>query len=142
MFDSILALSVAGAIAVAVVMAAAPSCKNPQQAENAVFTGEQLLCMTIPLVEDLLTGTPEEIASDIVRACPTLQGFTTEVVAFVNQWLKDAPQRKDAWRAYIAASPDAATERESWRSFVAFARKGPRVYPVATTDANAPASHD
>ena len=90
-----------------------PSCKNATQAENAVFTTEQIVCMVIPLAEDLLTGTPEEIAKDIVVACPTLQGFTTEVVAFVNQWLKSSPAQKDNWKAFVAAS-----------------RKGPRIYPV------------
>lgn len=118
------------------LLASSPSCKNAQQAENNVFTGEQLVCMVLPLVEGLLVGTPEQIGADIIKACPSLQGFTTEVVAWVNQWLKDQPQMKSSWAAFVAAAPDAPAKRESWHAFLAATRKGARVYPVAATDAN------
>lgn len=104
---------------VAMIVSTEPSCKNVQQAENGVFTAEQIVCMVIPLAEDLLTGTPEEVAAAIVAGCPSLQGFTTEVVAFVNQWIKSSPAQKDSWKTFVAANG-----------------KGARVYPVAATDAN------
>jgi hypothetical protein len=76
------------------------SCKNAQQAQAGIFTGEQIVCMVAGLAENVLVGTPDQVAADIVAFCPELKLLSANVVAFVTQWMASAPAKRTAWKMW------------------------------------------
>jgi hypothetical protein len=106
-----LALTLAtSALAPAALVTSETSCKSPAQAEAGIFTFEQVLCMVVPLADGVLTGTPEEVAKALEGVCPSLQGFTAQVIDFVTKWFAQAPAQRAAWKAWAAANRKSAAD--------------------------------
>lgn len=59
-------------------------CKNVQQAENGVFTGEQILCLSATLAADVLSGNEQQVATELVQACQIAPTLTQDVITFIN----------------------------------------------------------
>ena len=92
---------------VLVLMASAAGsvgCQSAQQAQNAAFTVEQIVCMVDGIVVGGLTGTPESIAQAIQSVCPGLQSFTAQVIDFVTKYLAASPaaQMAGVWENVCA----------------------------------------
>ena len=76
----------AWAIGLAALLLVVPGCKNAQQAENGVFTGEEILCLTASLAADVLTGQTQQDAEYLVQACKIAPTLTQDVINFINSF--------------------------------------------------------
>lgn len=86
------------------------SCTQTQvkNAENTVFTTEQVVCMSASLADGVLTGPAGDVAEQVKALCPGLDNLTQDVVAFVNQFTTSLPQM----RAKIKAKQPLSEEKD------------------------------
>jgi hypothetical protein len=87
----ILAISATISIACAAICIA---CTSPQAAENGALNDEQLGCVAATLVDEDTTAQVQEIASDIVQACPSVQAFTKDLINIINSFIANGSTMK------------------------------------------------
>jgi hypothetical protein len=72
-------------------------CKSAAQAEAAVFSSEQVICMVAAMMEQEASGPAQQVADDIVQGCQFAPALTQDVINFVNAFQNLTAMQKARW---------------------------------------------